>query len=120
MLKKERILLITLAAINFTNIMDFMIMMPLGPQLMRIFDITPQQFGLVVSAYTLSAGISGFCSAFFVDRFDRKSFLTFLYTGFLIGTLACGLAPTYALLLTARSLTGLFGGVFGAEGKPWE
>jgi predicted MFS family arabinose efflux permease len=81
---------------------------------MRIFDITPQQFGLVVSAYTLSAGISGFCSAFFVDRFDRKSFLTFLYTGFLIGTLACGLAPTYALLLTARILTGLFGGVLGA------
>lgn len=114
MLKKERILLITLAAINFTNIMDFMIMMPLGPQLMRIFDITPQQFGLVVSAYTLSAGISGFCSAFFVDRFDRKSILTFLYTGFLIGTLACGLAPTYALLLTARILTGLFGGVLGA------
>ncbi len=114
MQKHERILLITLAAINFTNIMDFMIMMPLGPQLMRIFGITPQQFGLVVSAYTFSAGVSGFFAAFIVDRFDRKKFLQFLYAGFLIGTLACGLAPTYELLLSARIFTGLFGGVLGA------
>jgi predicted MFS family arabinose efflux permease len=114
MQKSERLLLITLAAINFTNIMDFMIMMPLGPQLMRLFDITPQQFGLVVSAYTLSAGASGFFAAFIVDRFDRKIFLQVLYTGFLLGTLACGLAPTYNFLLAARIFTGLFGGVMGA------
>jgi predicted MFS family arabinose efflux permease len=94
--------------------MDFMIMMPLGPQLMRLFDITPQQFGLVVSAYTLSAGASGFFAAFIVDRFDRKIFLQVLYTGFLLGTLACGLAPTYNFLLAARIFTGLFGGVMGA------
>jgi predicted MFS family arabinose efflux permease len=114
MQKKERLLLLTLAAINFTNIMDFMIMMPLGPQLMRLFDITPQQFGLVVSAYTFSAGIAGFGAAFIVDRFDRKRFLQFLYAGFLVGTLACGLAPTYGLLLFARVFTGIFGGVLGA------
>jgi predicted MFS family arabinose efflux permease len=114
MQKNERILLITLAAINFTNIMDFMIMMPLGPQLIRYFDITPQQFTLLVSAYTFSAGISGFFAAFIVDRFDRKSFLRFLFFGFLVGTLACGLAPTYELLLTARIFTGVFGGVLGA------
>lgn len=114
MQRQERILLITLATINFTNIMDFMIMMPLGQQLMRIFNITPQQFGLVVSAYTFSAGASGFLSAFIVDRFDLKSFLQFLYTGFLIGTLGCGLAPSYELLLTARIFTGIFGGVLGA------
>lgn len=114
MQKQERILLLTLASINFTNIMDFMIMMPLGPQLMRIFDITPQQFGLVVSAYTLSAGVSGFFAAFIVDRFDRKRFLQFLYAGFLLGTLACALAPTYGWLLAARIFTGLFGGVLGA------
>lgn len=107
-------MLITLAAINFTNIMDFMIMMPLGPQLMRIFDITPQQFGLIVSSYTFSAGVSGFCAAFFVDRFDRKNFLQFLYVGFLLGTLACGLAPNYHLLMLARVFTGIFGGVLGA------
>lgn len=111
---KERFLLLTLAAINFTNIMDFMIMMPLGPQLMRIFDINTQQFGLVVSSYTFSAGFSGFCTAFFIDKFDRKRFLQVLYAGFLIGTLACGLAHTYELLMVARIFTGLFGGVLGA------
>jgi DHA1 family inner membrane transport protein len=111
---KERLMLITLAAINFTNIMDFMIMMPLGPQLMRILDINTQQFGLVVSSYTFSAGFSGFCSAFFVDRFDRKKFLQVLYAGFLVGTLCCGLAPTYEWLMLARVFTGLFGGVLGA------
>lgn len=112
--RKELLLLLTLAAINFTNIMDFMIMMPLGPQLMRMFQINPQQFGLVVSSYTFSAGFSGFCAAFFIDRFGRKSFLQFLYTGFLLGTLACGLAPNYELLMLARIFTGLFGGVLGA------
>lgn len=111
---KERLLLLTLAAINFTNIMDFMIMMPLGPQLMRIFDINTQQFGLVVSSYTFSAGFSGFCTAFFIDKFDRKRFLQVLYAGFLVGTLACGLANSYELLMIARIFTGLFGGVLGA------
>lgn len=111
---RERLLLLTLAAINFTNIMDFMIMMPLGPQLMRMFQITPQQFGLVVSAYTLSAGVSGFFTAFIIDRFDRKRFLQMLYAGFLLGTFACGLAPGYYTLLAARIFTGLFGGVLGA------
>jgi predicted MFS family arabinose efflux permease len=111
---KERLLLLTLAAINFTNIMDFMIMMPLGPQLMRIFNINTQQFGLVLSSYTFSAGFSGFCTAFFIDKFDRKRFLQVLYAGFLIGTLLCGLANTYELLMIARIFTGLFGGVLGA------
>ncbi len=111
---RDRILLITLAAINFTNIMDFMIMMPLGPQLMRIFNISTSQFGMVVSSYSISAGFSGFLTAFFVDRFDRKKFLQFLYAGFLIGTLLCGLAHTYWLLMAARIFTGLFGGVLGA------
>ena len=111
---KERLLLLTLAAINFTNIMDFMIMMPLGPQLMRIFNINTQQFGLVVYSYTFSAGFSGFCTAFFIDKFDRKRFLQVLYAGFLIGTLLCGLANTYELLMIARIFTGLFGGVLGA------
>jgi predicted MFS family arabinose efflux permease len=114
MQKNERILLITLAAINFANIMDFMIMMPLGKTLMDTLHITPKQFSLVVSSYTFSAGTSGFFSAFIVDRFDRRDFLRFLFVGFLLGTLACGLAPTYELLLAARIFTGLFGGILGA------
>lgn len=111
---QERLLLFTLAAINFTNIMDFMIMMPLGPQLMRTFGIGATEFGLIVSSYTFSAGFSGFVTAFFIDRFDRKKFLMMLYTGFLVGTLACGLAPDHLTLIIARIFTGLFGGVLGA------
>lgn len=112
---KERLLLFILAAVNFTHIMDFMIMMPLGPQLMNLLKITPQQFGLAVSAYAITAGISSFISAFFVDRFDRKKVLMFAYIGFVIGTFSCALAPNYELLVAARVLAGLFGGMIGAQ-----
>lgn len=104
-----------LAAVNFTHIMDFMIMMPLGPQLMKLFQITPQQFGFAVSAYSITAGISGFISAFFVDRFDRKKLLLFAYIGFVIGTFSCAFAPSYLLLVAARILAGMFGGMIGAQ-----
>lgn len=113
-MNKERLILFILATAKFTHIMDFMVVMPLGPQLMRIFGISPQQFGLVVSAYTISAGLFGFIGAFFVDRFDRKKALIFCYTGFVIGTMACALSPNYEMLVLTRSLTGAFGGVLGA------
>lgn len=113
-MNKERILLLVLSAALFTHIMDFMIVMPLGPQLMRLFDITPQQFSFLVSAYTFTAGASGFVAAFFIDRFDRKLSLLFVYFGFTIGTLACAFAPSYAVLLITRSIAGAFGGVLGA------
>jgi predicted MFS family arabinose efflux permease len=108
---KETILLLTLALIQFTHVMDFMIIMPLGNQLMKLFEIGPQQFGFIVSAYTIMAGIVGFTGAFFVDNFDRKKILTICYTGFLIGTLACAFAPNYEFMLLARILTGAFGGL---------
>lgn len=113
-MKNERLLLFVLAAGMFTHIMDFMIMMPLGPQLMRIFDINPQQFSLLVSSYTVTAGVAGFFAAFIIDRYDRKKSLLFVYFGFSIGTLACSFAPTYHFLLVTRSLAGAFGGVLGA------
>jgi predicted MFS family arabinose efflux permease len=113
--RNQKIILILLASINFTHILDFMIMMPLGNYLMPYFDITPQQFSMLVAAYTLSAGISGFIAAFFVDQYDRKKVLLFGYIGFLAGTIACGVAPSYDLLLTARLLAGLFGGLIGAQ-----
>lgn len=111
---KERVLLYILAAAMFTHIMDFMIMMPLGPQLMRLFDISAQQFSLLVASYTVTAGVSGFLAAFFVDRYDRKRSLMVMYAGFAVGTLACALAPTFGILLLARALAGAFGGVLGA------
>jgi MFS transporter, DHA1 family, inner membrane transport protein len=115
MTNKERWILYLLAAINFTHIMDFMIMMPLGPQFMQLFNIDPQQFSWAVSAYAITAGISGFTAAFFVDKFDRKQVLLFAYIGFIAGTFACAFAPTYEVLLAARVLAGFFGGMIGAQ-----
>lgn len=91
-----------------------MVIMPLGPQLMRLFSIDAQQFSFLVSSYTFSAGIMGFFAAFFIDRFDRKHALILGYIGFLIGTLCCGLANSYELLMAARIFTGLFGGILNA------
>src|SRR5713226_3791960 len=110
----ERLLLLVLAAIQFTTILDFLIIMPLGPQYMRVFGVTPGQFGLIVSAYAISAGIAGIAAGFFLDRFDRKRALLALYTGFTLGTLFCALAQTYHTLVAARALAGAFGGVTGA------
>ncbi len=107
-------MLLVLAGAQFTHMMDFMVMMPLGPQFMRLFDISPQQFGLLVSAYTFSASVFGFGAAFYADRFDRKSLLLTLYAGFALATLLCALAGSYALLLIARAVAGAFGGLVGA------
>lgn len=112
--REENVFLYVLAAIQFTHILDFMIVMPLGPRLMDVFRITPAQFGLIVSTYTFSAGISGLVAAWFLDRFDRKVALLWLYAGFGAGTLACALAPDYHFLVAARLLAGGFGGVASA------
>ena len=106
--------MLVLSSIQFTSILDFVIMMPLGPQLMRTFAISPQQFGLVVSAYTISAGIVGFGGAFFIDRFDRKLALLTTYGGFTVGTLLCAVAPSYEFLVIARTVAGAFAGTMGA------
>jgi predicted MFS family arabinose efflux permease len=106
--------MLTIAGIQFTHILDFMIMMPLGPQFTRLFDISDAQFGLLVSAYTLAAGISGLAAATYVDRFDRKRLLLTLYVLFGLATLACGLAPGYGFLMVARVAAGAFGGVLSA------
>jgi predicted MFS family arabinose efflux permease len=103
-----------LAFLQFAVILDFMLMSPLGVFIMPTLAISTKQFGLAVSAYAFSAGISGFVAAGFADRFDRKKLLIFFYAGFLLGTLWCGIAPTYELLLAARVVTGIFGGVIGS------
>jgi len=103
-----------LAFLNFTVILDFMILSPLGAQLMPALRISPVQFGLLVSTYAFSAGVSGFLAAGFADRFDRKKLLMIFYAGFLVGTLLCGLASSYQALLLGRLITGLFAGVVGS------
>lgn len=115
MSSKEKIVLLLLAALNFTHILDFMIMMPLGNYLMPYFNISSQQFSMLVAAYTFSAGISGFLAAFFVDNFDRKKVLLFGYIGFLLGTLCCALSSSYTFLLMSRIVAGAFGGLIGAQ-----
>ena len=110
---RELAILLSLGAVQFTSILDFILIMPLGPQLERKLGVTPTQFGLIVSSYTISAGIAGFVASSLVDRFSRKTAFLGLYIGFLFGTLLCGLAPTYPLLLGARVVTGAFGGILG-------
>ena len=112
--RRELALLLTLAGIQFTHVLDFMIMMPLGPQLTALFAISDAQFGLLVSAYTFAAGLSGLLAAFFVDRFERKRLLLVLYVLFGLTTLACALAPTYGMLMLARIAAGVFGGILSA------
>lgn len=110
----ERALLLTLAGIQFSHILDFMIMMPLGPMLMRELGITTHEFGLLVASYSFSAALSGLLASVFIDRFERKFLLLGMFALFGLATLACGLAPGYTMLIVARGLAGAFGGVLGA------
>jgi predicted MFS family arabinose efflux permease len=110
----EKVAIGILGFLQFTVILDFMIISPLGAIVMPSLHISPQQFGFAVSSYAFSAGVSGFLAAGFADRFDRKRLLLFFYFGFMLGTLLCALAATYPLLLLARIVTGLFGGVIGS------
>lgn len=112
--RRERALLLALAGVQFTNIVDFMVMMPLGPRLTQLFAITDAQFGLLVSAYTFASGASGLVGASFIDRFDRRRALLFAYAMFALATLACGLAASYEQLMTARVAAGIFGGALSA------
>lgn len=107
----QKAVIAMLAFIQFTVVLDFMMLSPLGVFLLPGLSITPAQFGLVVSVYAFSAGASGLLAAGFADRHDRKRILLFFYSGFVLGTLFCGLAPDYSFLLAARIVTGVFGGV---------
>ncbi|WP_128544608.1 MFS transporter [Larkinella soli] len=110
----QKAIIAMLAFIQFTVVLDFMVLSPLGAQLLQELHISTAQFGWVVSAYAFSAGISGLLTAGFADRFDRKKLLLFFYTGFVLGTFLCGIAPDYYFLLMARIVTGIFGGVISS------
>lgn len=110
----ERRLLLLLAAVQFTHVMDFMVMMPLGRQLMRELEISPRQFGALISSFAITAGVIGLAVAPFIDRFDRRHLLLVAYAGFTLGTLACGLSHTWEMLLLSRAVCGAFGGISGA------
>jgi predicted MFS family arabinose efflux permease len=110
----QRLVVAVLAFLQFTIILDFMVLAPLGAMIMPTLKVTPAQFGVLVSAYAFSAGAAGLLASGFTDRFDRKRLLLFFYGGFLLGTLLCAIADSYHFLLVARIVTGLFGGVIGS------
>ena len=110
----QKLAIFLLAMTQFTVILDFMVMSPLGDMMMKSLSLKPAAFGAAVSGYAFSAGISGLLTAGFADKFDRKKILLFFYCGFITGTVFCGLAHSYSQLITARVITGLFGGVIGS------
>lgn len=115
MTRKERIIVLILAGLNFTHILDFMIMMPLGNYLIEDLGISAMQFSILVAIYSIGAFFSGLAIAMFIDRFDRKKPLLIAYIGFLLGTIACGFTYSYEFLILARVVAGLFGGIIGAQ-----
>ncbi len=109
-----------LAAIQFTNIVDFMIMMPMGKILQTTLQIGPAKYGLLVSSYGLSAGVTSLAGVFYLDRLDRKKALLTAYSGFIIGTMCSALLPNtsdpelnYYLFILTRVITGITGGLLG-------
>jgi multidrug resistance protein len=112
--KYEIKILLTLALVQFTHIVDAMVIMPMGPLLKNSFFIESRQFNMLVGSYGISAFVSAIAASFWLDKFDRKKVLTWLYCGFLLGTFACALSPNYEFFLAARVFTGFFGGIAGA------
>ena len=113
---RERVVLWLLALVQFTVIMDFMVMMPLAPQLMQAFSITPAAVSGAVSAYAWCAGISGLLASMYIDRFDRKRLQLVVFALFTLSNLACAMAPNFHVLVLSRAFAGLTGGVLGSIG----
>lgn len=113
-LPHEKLVIAILALTQFTVVLDFMVMSPLGDMLMKSMNLSTYQFGFAVSSYAFSAGISGLLTAGFADKFDRKKLLIFFYSGFILGTFFCSITTSYPMLIAARITTGLFGGVIGS------
>jgi len=109
--KSEKLIIFILFFVQFTHIIDFVLMMPLGPKLLKYFQITTHEFSYLVSSYAFAAAFGGFISSFFIDKFDRKKVLIFFYFGFLIGNFACALSTSFSSLIFGRILAGGFGGV---------
>src|SRR6187402_1502638 len=107
----QALVIVALALTQFTVVLDFMVMSPLGDMLMKSMNLKTSQFGFAVSSYAFSAGIAGLLTAGFADRYDRKKLLLFFYVGFILGTFLCAFTTSYPMLIAARIVTGLFGGV---------
>ncbi len=111
--KNEKFILYLLTFIWFCAIVDFLLMLPLGTEMMKIYHIQPKAYSLLIFAFSLSGGISSFLAAFYIDRYDRKTVLLIAFFFFAIGSILCSFAYTYHLMLFSRFFTGIFGGLLG-------
>lgn len=108
--KSENQIVFLVAAVQFINVLDFMMVMPLGPDFATALDIPLPQLGLIAGSYTASAAVAGILGSLFLDRFDRRKALFISMLGLASATLLGGLATGMATLMVARVLAGIFGG----------
>lgn len=106
----ERMLVFLIGAVQFVNILDFVMVMPLGPDFAKALAIPASQVGLIGGSYTAAGCVSGVAGLYFLDRFDRRKALAVSMVGLVVGTAAGGLATGLYSLLAARVIAGLFGG----------
>jgi predicted MFS family arabinose efflux permease len=106
----ERMVVLLIAAVQFINILDFMIVMPLGPEFARELDVSSNHIGIIAGSYTAAAAVAGVAGSFFLDRFDRRKALAVAMFGLVVGTALAGLSWNLHTLIGARVIAGLFGG----------
>ncbi|MDQ3263005.1 MAG: MFS transporter [Myxococcota bacterium] len=106
----ERAVVFLIGAVQFVNITDFVMVMPLGPDFARALDIPTSQLGVIGASYTWAASLAGLAGSFFLDRFDRRKVLALAMLGLVVGTVAGGFATSLTTLVLARVFAGAFGG----------
>jgi predicted MFS family arabinose efflux permease len=106
----ERRVIFLIGAVQFINILDFVMVMPLGPDFARALHVPSSKLGMIGGSYTAAAALSGLLGSFFLDRFDRRRALAVAMLGLVLGTAAGGIASGLRSLMLARVLAGLFGG----------
>jgi predicted MFS family arabinose efflux permease len=107
---KERTLVLVVAGVQFVNVLDFVMVMPLGPDFAAGLGIETSHIGIVGGSYTAAAAVAGLAGATFLDRFDRRKALAVAMLGLVVGTVLGGFATGLVSLLLARVLAGAFGG----------
>ncbi|MBC7792523.1 MAG: MFS transporter [Clostridia bacterium] len=108
--RSERLLVLVIGAVQFINVLDFVMVIPLAPDFTRNLGIASSSVPLVASAYTLAAAFSGLAGSVFLDRFDRRSALGIAMAGLSLGTISAAFAENFPTLLAARFIAGAFGG----------
>lgn len=112
-MKNEKLILYLITFMWFCAIVDFLLMLPLGTAFMKLYNITPQQYSMLIAAFSLAGFLSSFTASLYVDKLDRKVVFITAFGMFAVGTTLCSFATTFELMLFSRFFTGLFGGLLG-------